>query len=110
MESLTNQAIPSAVKRIWVVGGADATQPTQTQLLYSRDAGRRKVSKGWRPVERFLRQFAKAQASFATDYLDRHETSSAKKKNGAVRDLVKNVGKSKKAGGKNMRWKKIFQF
>ncbi len=71
-------------------------------VIFKRKRSRR-VSKRWRPLERHLRRMSRAQAVSAQDYLRRHERSNRKKKNGAVRDLGKNMWRAQSKGRKKLK-------
>ncbi|MBW4478280.1 MAG: hypothetical protein KME54_15815 [Tolypothrix brevis GSE-NOS-MK-07-07A] len=65
-----------------------------------RKKKKKKQSKLLSPWEKSVRSMAKKQVKATKTYLDRHETSNKKKKNGWLRDLNKNVSKSlSKLGG-----------
>ena len=68
--------------------------------IYARKT--RKISKQSKPLERALRRMAKAQRKFAEIYLERHERSGAKKKNGALKDLWKNLYTAARKGSKGL--------
>ena len=59
--------------------GTDGSATRTT--LYERQRKRR-GSKRMRPFEKALRRMAEAQSTAANSYLDRHERSNRKKKNG----------------------------
>jgi hypothetical protein len=85
-----------------VVVQPEADGTTTSAVIYRRKRTRR-VSKRWRPFERTLRRMSRAQAVTASDYLRRHERSSQKKKNGALRDLGKNVWRAQRKGRKKLK-------
>ncbi len=88
---------------VMVEMGADGSA-TRTTLYEQRR--KRRGSKRMRPFEKALRRMAEAQSTAANSYLDRHERSNRKKKNGWVKDLSKNISKSSRKGLKKlkMRW------
>src|ERR1041384_1044305 len=61
---------------------------------------RKKVPKEQRPIEKALRRVARAHERFAAVYLQEHQHSGAKKKNGAIRDRWKNLAKAARKGSK----------
>jgi hypothetical protein len=61
---------------------------------------RKKISPEARPLEKALRRMARAHEKFAAVYLQEHERSGARKKNGAVKDLWKNLVKAARKGSK----------
>jgi len=79
--------------------GEDGTV-TRTKLYEPK---RRRVSKRWRKLEKFVRRVGKAQSTAADEYLDRHQRSNNKKKNGWIKDLGKNVVKSQRKGLKKVK-------
>lgn len=70
-----------------------------------RQKKRRRTSKRWRPFERMLRRFSTAQATAAGEYLDRHQRSSRRKKNGWLKDLRKNTSKAGRRGFKKLKFR-----
>jgi len=80
--------------------GADGAM-TSTVIL--KEKRRRRVSKRWRPLEKALRRVGLAQSVAADDYLRRHKRSSEKKKNGALRDLGKNMWRAQRKGRKKLK-------
>ncbi len=64
---------------------------------------RKKTSKRYKKIDKVLRRIAKAQQVASSDFLERHERSNAKKKNGGVRKFAKNAIKSGRKGGKKLR-------
>ncbi|MBI1241452.1 MAG: hypothetical protein GC195_07870 [Nostoc sp. RI_552] len=91
------------LKRV-VVLRSDDSFGGEPDLIYGqkqkRKKKRKKQSKSLSPLEKMVRNMAKKQAKASQTYLDRHEESNKKKKNGWIRDLDKNVNKSlSKLGG-----------
>ena len=80
-----------------------AADGTITPLVIYKQKRKRRVSREWRPLEKTLRRVSSAQAAAAEDYLRRHKRSSAKKRNGAVRDLGKNVWRAQRKGRKKLK-------
>ncbi|MBZ0292571.1 MAG: hypothetical protein K8L99_08375 [Anaerolineae bacterium] len=78
---------------------------TVVKTVLSRPKKRR-VSKRWRRFDKALRRVTEAQNTASAEYLKRHERSNQKKKNGAVRDLLKNTSKAQRKGLKKL---KIFK-
>ncbi len=62
------------------------------------DRPRRRTSRLLRPVERALRNGARRQSRVANIYLDLHERSNRRKRNGWVKDLGRNVVKAYRRG------------
>jgi hypothetical protein len=103
---MENAVVSARPKRIAVKSavvlqqGADGAI-TSTPIL--KEKRKRRVSKRWRPLEKALRRVSLAQSTTADDYLRRHKRSNAKKKNGAVRDLPKNMWRAQRKGSKKLK-------
>jgi Family of unknown function (DUF6312) len=76
---------------------------TVVRTVLSKKNKKKRVSKRWRGMEKALRRVNKAQQTAASDYLRRHERSNKKKKNGAIRDLGKNLMRSQRKGRKKLK-------
>ncbi|MEZ4766986.1 MAG: hypothetical protein R2844_00975 [Caldilineales bacterium] len=64
---------------------------------------KRRVSKQYRWMDKALRRASRAQEVAASEYGRRHARSNRRKKNGAVRDLPKNMLKAQRKGMKKMK-------
>lgn len=64
----------------------------------SNDGRRKKSSRMLRPIERTLRRAARRQARLANIYLNLHDRSSRRKRNGWAKDLGRNVIKTYRRG------------
>ena len=64
---------------------------------------RKRVSKRYRRIDKAMRRVTRAQRATATEFLDRHDRSNRKKKNGGVRDVGKNLWKANRKGVKKLR-------
>lgn len=60
-------------------------------VVFKEGRKRRRGSKALRPLEKALRRNVRGQKVFANAYLERHEKSSKKKRNGWMRDIHYNV-------------------
>lgn len=92
------------IKSAVMVEMSEGGSATRTVLYEQRR--KRRGSKRLRPLEKAMRRIARAQSTVANEYLDRHERSNRKKKNGWAKDLTKNISKSSRKGLKKlkMRW------
>lgn len=61
---------------------------------------RRRGSRRYRGLEKLMRRVARATGESSRAYLDRHERSNHKKRNGWVKDLPKNLRKANRRGMK----------
>jgi hypothetical protein len=93
-------AVPSVVK---IERAADGSA-IKTVLSKPK---KRRVSKRWRGLDKALRRVSVAGQTASSEYLKRHDRSNQKKKNGAVRDLLKNSSRAQRKGFKKL---KIFKF
>jgi hypothetical protein len=71
--------------------------------LYEKRKRRKKGTWGLNQVGKVVRTFAASQRAAAEAYLERHERSSRKKKDGWVRDLPYNVYRAARRGAKKLR-------
>ncbi len=73
-------------------------------VLHETKTKKRKKSKGPLGVlDRAVRRVASAQAAFANSYLDRHNQSSQKRRDGWFRDMPVNVVRANRKGIKKLR-------
>lgn len=100
-DALATELKDSPVRRATVVrrGEQGALEPT---VVY-KEKSKRRVPKRWRGLEKFMRRMGAAQKTAADVYLERHERSNAKKKNGWLKDLGKNMGKARRQGTKKLK-------
>ena len=99
---MENSGFRKAVKRVTVLtqsaeGGTDA------QKLFKRKNKRKSSSKNMGAVEKAARRTVEAQKALLDEYLDRHESSAKKKKDGWLRDGPKNMAKAQKKAMKKLR-------
>jgi hypothetical protein len=71
---------------------------TRTVIAEDDKRRRRRVSRPFRRIDRSLRKLTKAENVASSEYLRRHDRSNRRKKNGALKDLGKNVRKSIREG------------
>ena len=103
---MDNAVVSSRPKRIAVKSAVVVQQGADggvTTTVIHKDKRKRRVSKRWRPLEKSLRRMSLAQSTAADEYLRRHKRSGAKKKNGAVRDMGKNVWRAQRKGVKKLK-------
>jgi LytS/YehU family sensor histidine kinase len=75
---------------------------TAATVVY-KEKRKRRVSKRWRSIDRAIRRMGRAQLTTASDFLVRHERSNRKKKNGGLRNLIRNVSRSQRKGRKKLK-------
>jgi hypothetical protein len=71
---------------------------TRTVVAEPDKRRRRRVSKPLRRFDKGLRKLTKAENVASSEYLRRHDRSNRKRKNGALKDLRKNVRRSVREG------------
>jgi hypothetical protein len=101
--------LSKAVKRIVIpqqaaTGGLSAG----VYVLKNKKKKRKKRSKETRFLEKLVRHGARSQKKGLNTYLDRHDRSNRKKKNGWLRDLSNNVFRSSRKGRKSFKLSKLF--
>ena len=72
-------------------------------LYRKRGGGRRKVTPALEPLERAVRRMASAQVAFANTYVDRHNRSNQKRRDGWMVDLIPNVAEAGRNSTKKLR-------
>ena len=88
-------------RRVTVVPIASAE--TTPVVVYERKRKRRKGSPMFRRLEKRVRRVSEARQVFATTYLDRHNASNEKKKDGWLRDRRYNRVRARRKAMKVLR-------
>src|SRR5690349_9431957 len=60
-------------------------------VLYEKPNKKKKISGPLKPLEKGLVRLAKAQVAFANKYLEGHQRSNEKNRNGFLRDMPSNI-------------------
>jgi hypothetical protein len=76
--------------------------------VYNGEDVSRSTSRRLRPLEKVIVRTMRAQATATTNYLDKHEKSASRKKNGWFKDLRKNISKSTRRDSKKLFKIKLF--
>ncbi len=92
----------SGIKSIALIQSGDG-EPVQRTVL--AEVKRKRVSKRWRKMEKWVRRLNKSQAITAREYMARHDRSNQKKKNGWLKDIGKNLSKAQKKGLRKSRFR-----
>ena len=92
--------LSNKVKRITKLH-VDEHGSVRTEVVADRQ--RKKSSKQLQPLERVVRRMAKAQNTFSSSYLDRHQRSK-KKRYGWLRDFGVNVLRATSKASKHLRF------
>ena len=96
---------PSVVKVVQLQ--EDASGKLTPVVLYKKSEKKKKISGPLRPLNKALRRIARAQVAAANAYLDRHDRSNEKNRNGFVRDMVGNLVDAERAGRKKLGIKRV---
>ena len=98
--------LPKSIKKVVRV----ASDSGHVEVLHQKKSKTKKQSKRLKPLGKLVRGTTEARLVSARTYLDRHDRSNRRKKNGWARNLLKNLSKSRRAGAKvrRKRLKKIF--
>ena len=111
IESEHRIAVPDSVRRITVLHhSANGTVEAETIYRRATSGGRRKTSRLFRPAERVARRIADAQTRFAQSYLDRHNRSNRKRRDGWIGDYPSNVLRASRKGVKGLRLQRLVLF
>jgi hypothetical protein len=111
IESERRIVVPSAVRRITVLHqNADGTIDAEVVYRSSTSRGRRKTSRMFRTMERAARRAADAQSRFAQSYLDRHERSNRRRRDGWIGDYPSNVLRASQKGMRALRLNRLVVF
>ena len=83
-------------------------------VVYKGGTQKRKSSSALKPLERTVRKMANAQLRFAQSYLDKHKSSSRKRRDGWLKDFGANIANAGTKGQKaltkkSMTWPKILK-
>lgn len=95
------------IKRITILQPQPSGELVAT-TLYKEKRKRRKVSKNMRGLERLTRRSLKASESYIDTYLQRHERSNGKRRDGWLRDYQENTAKAQKKARKELRLRSLF--
>jgi hypothetical protein len=91
-----------SVRRIFKLqtGPSGNIEPVE---IYRRPDRKRKGTRLLRPMDRVMRRIVRAQQTVASTYLERHERSNNKKRDGWLRDLGNNVYRASLKGQKALK-------
>lgn len=80
-----------------------ASGRVRATTLYRKRKRKKRGTWGLNQVEKVVRTIASSQRAFADSYLERHNESIRKKKDGWIRDMPYNVYRAARRGGKKLR-------
>jgi len=81
----------------------DATGQVSPTTVYERSTKKKKGSRMLKPVESFVRRATDSAATGAERYIVRHKKSSAKRKDGWLREMPANLIKAFSKGSRRMK-------
>lgn len=93
--------VRGTVRRITIFD-RDATGSLRPVVVYNRRRGKKKQTKGLKPLERVVRTVADANDAFAGTYVRRHRRSNRKRRDGWLRDALVNITKAADKGRKEL--------
>jgi hypothetical protein len=74
---------------------------------YTKKRAEKKKTKSLKPSERLTRETAKAARTMIDNYLDRHDRSNRKRRDGWLRDYNDNMSRANRKGAKKVKLAKI---
>jgi hypothetical protein len=80
----------------------DEAGNTVAVVLYRKRERKRKVSPALQPLDKVVRRIASSQVAFANTYIDRHNRSNEKRRDGWLTDVVGNVADAGRNSAKKL--------
>jgi hypothetical protein len=93
------RGLGKTVRRITILG-TDGEKPKRIRVGKRK---KKKTSRAWKPGEKMMRRLIKANKTFANVYLERHDKSRRKKKDGWVRDFTYNLSRATRKANKKLK-------
>ena len=105
---MTDLRFSGSVRRIVQLRREGADGSLVPIELYRRaESGRKKGSALVRPLKRAVRRLAKAQEAAAATYLERHDRSNTKRRDGWLVNMNNNVWRASRKGGKALKLQRL---
>ena len=101
--------VSATVRRITIFD-RDVTGSLRPVVIYNRRRGKKKQTRGLRPLERTVRMFTDANDRFAREYRYRHRRSNRKRRDGWLRDALSNVTKAGNKGRKELELTRVLSW
>jgi len=95
--------LQDSVKRIVQFQKDDAGAVVPVTIYRKKGRRARKVSAALLPIEKAVRKVASAQVAFGNSYVDRHNRSNEKRRDGWLVDLVPNITEAGQASVRKLR-------
>ncbi len=101
--SETVRKYPGSVKSVYIMGSGSEKGHKVDIRTEEEIALQRKTSRRYRPWEKEIRAVSLANAKYFNTYIEEHDASNDKRKNGALKDMPKNARKARKAALKTLK-------
>jgi len=103
MRYVSSTTRPGVIRRIIKLGKTPDGRFAPVEV-YENDnrPTRKRIAKQYRPFGRMLRKLARGQARAAVVYLERHDQSNQRKRNGFAKDLRRNMRAAWRAAKKEI--------
>ena len=98
---MENLRLSKAVRKIIAIR-PDASGEHTATVVYETPNKKKKSTRVFRPYEKAERRFARAQVTYWDDYLQRHNRSNEKRRDGWLRDLGTNIAKASRKAQKEL--------
>jgi hypothetical protein len=95
------------VRRVVQLQKDSAGHTVAVEIYRKPGDARKKSSRPMRPIDKAIRRAAEAQQTTAATYLQKHEKSSAMRKDGWLRDLNANVWDATRKGQKALKLRRL---
>jgi hypothetical protein len=109
MTIINDLRLGPSIQKITILATDAATGQVVPNVIYVGRQPKKKGSRRLKPVESAVRRAMEAVSASADDYLDRHDDSNAKKRDGWLMELPGNVYKSVKKGSKRMKTSRLME-
>lgn len=104
---MSDMRFSSAVRSVIQLQKDSAGNTVPVEIYRKPEEEPKKGSRMVRPVDRAVRRMARAQEAMASRYLERHDRSNAKERDGWLRDLNTNVTSAARQGQKALKLSRI---
>lgn len=95
----TDLRLGPSIRRVTILT-PDPSGQTKATVIYERPREGKKQSRRLKPVESAVRRTMQGFSTAADDYLERHDKSNAKKRDGWLMEMPGNVFKAMRKGSK----------
>jgi hypothetical protein len=104
---MENPRLSKSVRRITMLR-KDASGNTAPVVVYKKERKRKKGTKAFKFAERATRRMVEAQQKAADRYLEKHNRSNSKKKDGWITDYAVNTARATNRGLKALKLRRVF--